>query len=46
MLIDGTLLHTIKTELKIKLIDSRVSKISQPYPREIIITLRNQKTTC
>ena len=43
MLIDGTLLHTIKAELKIKLIDSRVSKISQPYPREIIITLRNQK---
>ncbi|WP_409022543.1 NFACT RNA binding domain-containing protein [Dellaglioa sp. P0083] len=40
MSFDGVFTHAMISELRTKLIGGRVSKISQPYPNEVIITIR------
>ncbi|KRN88833.1 NFACT RNA binding domain-containing protein [Ligilactobacillus ceti] len=40
MSFDGVFAHAMVHELNEKLLDGRVNKISQPYPNEIILTIR------
>jgi predicted ribosome quality control (RQC) complex YloA/Tae2 family protein len=44
MAFDGFFTHAMIVELKNRLCDGRVTKISQPYPNEVILTIRAQRT--
>lgn len=39
---DGLFTHAMVQELQAKLVEGRVMKISQPYPNEVILTIRSQ----
>lgn len=41
MAFDGMFTHAMVTELKKLILNGRIVKISQPYPNEVILTLRN-----
>lgn len=40
---DGLFTHAMVQELRAKLVEGRVMKISQPYPNEVILTIRSQR---
>ena len=40
---DGLFTHAMVQELQAKLVEGRVMKISQPYPNEVILTIRSQR---
>ncbi|MDN7144736.1 NFACT RNA binding domain-containing protein [Liquorilactobacillus mali] len=40
---DGLFTHAMIAELRSKIIGGRVTKISQPFPNEIILTIRSQR---
>lgn len=41
MSFDGAFTHAMVTELQQTLTGGRVAKISQPYPNEVVLTIRN-----
>src|SRR5699024_11094327 len=43
MSFDGTFLHAMTAELATTFVSGRVVKIQQPYPLEIIVTIRSQR---
>ncbi|UQS86597.1 NFACT family protein [Nicoliella spurrieriana] len=43
MSFDGSFTHAMVTELSAQLTGGRISKINQPYPNEIIITIRSNR---
>lgn len=43
MALDGLVLANVVNELKIKLIDGRISKISQPEKDELMLTIKNNR---
>ena len=40
MAFDGMFTHAMVSELREKILNGRVMKISQPYPNEVILTIR------
>ena len=45
MAFDGIVISNIVSELKQKLTGGRISKIAQPEPEELVLTIKNQKDT-
>ena len=43
MAFDGMFTHAMVSELREKLLNGRVMKISQPYPNEVILTIRSNR---
>lgn len=44
MAFDGIVISNIVSELKQKLTGGRISKIAQPEPEELVLTIKNKKT--
>ena len=45
MAFDGIVISNIVSELKQKLTGGRISKIAQPEPEELVLTIKNKKDT-
>ena len=43
MAFDGIVISNIVSELKQKLTGGRISKIAQPEPEELVLTIKNKK---
>lgn len=43
MSFDGTFLHAMTAELAQQFVGGRISKIQQPYPLEVVLTIRSQR---
>lgn len=43
MAFDGMFTHAMVSELRAKILNGRVMKISQPYPNEVILTIRSNR---
>lgn len=45
MSFDGAFTHAMVNELSQKLVSGRVSKVNQPYPNEVVLTIRANRTS-
>ena len=43
MAFDGMFTHAMVSELREKILNGRIMKISQPYPNEVILTIRSHR---